>query len=150
MSSPPKGAKVIPITRGFRKAAAANRPAPVPGHGAPLQQMLDRLHPRVRAVLVERAGKWEFFERLRDDPAARSILAEIELPDLLGILSRAYRKEEVGQRITISPWPGFDLAVLLRDGKPRYAACFDAETSIYLAEEILPKVARFFDDGLVE
>jgi hypothetical protein len=112
--------------------------------------MLDRLHPRVRAVLVERAGKWEFFERLRDDPAARSILAEIELPDLLGILSRAYRKEEVGQRITISPWPGFDLAVLLRDGKPRYAACFDAETSIYLAEEILPKVARFFDDGLVE
>lgn len=145
MSSSNKGAKVIPITRGFRSGKARPAPAP-PRYEAPLRQFLDGLHSRVRAVLVARQGKWQFLERVRDEPGSCSVLAEIALPDLLAILARTGTRHEDGERITMSPWPGFDLAVMLRDGKPRYAACFDKETSIYIAEATLPVIARFFDE----
>ena len=141
--SPDKG-KVIPITRGFRRSARLSEPAP-PNFANPVAAMLASLHPRVRAVLVARRGKWEYFERVRQEDGTRSVLQDVPLAELLAILARAVDRRHEGQRITISPWPGFDLAVLLRDGKPRYAACFDPDTSAYVAEETLPVVARFFD-----
>ncbi|MDZ7637445.1 MAG: hypothetical protein U5J83_04220 [Bryobacterales bacterium] len=147
MSSSSKRAKVIPITRGFRNAAKARPVPPPPRYEEPLQQLLDGLHSRVRAVLVAKKDQWQFLERVRDEPGSRSVLAEIALPDLLAILARAATREEDGERVTISPWPGFDLAVMLRDGKPCYAACFDPETSIYIAESTLPGIARFFDQA---
>jgi hypothetical protein len=145
MSSSHKGAKVISITRGFRAAPKARVAEDTPAALTPLQRMLAELDPRVRAVLVARKEKWQFLERVRDDKASRSVLADIALPDLLAILARASRRGDDGQRITISPWPGFDLAVMLRDGRPCYAACFDPDTSIYVAEETMPRIARFFD-----
>lgn len=157
MPESPNNAKVISITRGFGKAKkAASSPAPVAGvpaaipaetpREAALRQLLDGLHSRVRAVLVAREGKWQFLERIREDPASRSVLSEIALPDLLAILDRSGVRGEEGERITISPWTGFDLAILLRDGRPHCAACFDEGTSIYVAEAALPEIARFFDE----
>lgn len=147
MSSSPKSAKVIPITRGFRNAVKARPSEAPPRYEAPLQRLLDELHPRVRAVLVARQREWQFLERVRDEPGSRSVLAEIELPELLAILARTGTRDEDGERITMSPWPGFDLAVMLRDGKPCYAVCFDQETSIYIAEATLPRIACFFDEA---
>jgi hypothetical protein len=146
MTTPHKGAKVISITRGFRAAPKARVAVEAPPEETPLQRMLAELDPRVRAVLVARKEKWQFLERVRDDRESRSVLADIALPDLLAILARASRRGDDGQRITISPWPGFDLAVMLRDGRPCYAACFDPDTSIYVAEETMPRIARFFDE----
>lgn len=145
MSNPSKGAKVIPITRGFRHRKPEAVPD-LPSHDDPLRQFLAGLHPRVRAVLVAKRGNWQFLERARDEPGSCSVLAEIALPDLLAILARAGAPGEDGERITLSPWPGFDLAVMLRDGKPCYAACFVKETSVYIAEAALPEIARFFDE----
>jgi hypothetical protein len=147
MTDLPKRAKVIPITRGFRKPPKPASAATGPAEETPLQQMLAGLHPRVRAVLVARRGKWQFLERVGDEPTSQSILARIALPDLLGILAKAARPGDDGQRVTVSPWPGFDLAILLRDGVPCYAACFDPETSVYVAEETMPRIAAFFDQS---
>ena len=144
MSSPNKGAKVIPITQGFRNRKAAPV-SEIPRREDPLRQFLDGLDCRVRAVLVEKQGQWQFLERASDEPGSCSVLAQISLPDLLAILARTGVRGEDGERITLSPWPGFDLAVMLRDGKPCYAVCFVKETSIYIAEATLPVVARFFD-----
>ncbi len=145
MSSSNKGAKVIPITRGFRNREAA----PVseePYHDDPLRRFLDGLDFRVRAVLVEKQGKWQFMERASDGPDERVAFAEKALSGLSAILARIGVRGEEGERITLSPLPGFDLAVMLRDGKPCYAVCLAKETSVYIAEATLPMVARYFDE----
>lgn len=141
---------VIPITRGYRKTKPGGEASRLPGPPQPardsvLSELLDGLHPRVRAVLISREGKWQFLERLQENPPSRSVLSDISLPDLLSVLDRSGVRSEEGERMTVSPWPGFDLAILLRDGKPCYAACFDEGTSIYIAEATLPEIARFFD-----
>ncbi len=141
-----KSAKIIPITRGFRRREVEPVPEATP-QDDPLRQFLAGLHARVRAVLVAKQGKWQFLERASDLPESGSVLAEIALPDLLAILARTGLRGEEGERITLSPWPGFDLAVMLRDGKPCYAACFEKETSVYIAEATLPVIARYFDEA---
>ena len=144
MSSSSKGAKVIPITRGLRN----RKGVPVseePRQDDPPRQFLSGLDFRVRAVLVEKQGKWQFLERASDEPEDRGVLAEKALSGLSAILSRIAVRGEEGERITLSPLTGFDLAVMLRDGKPCYAVCLAKETSVYIAEATLPVVARYFD-----
>ena len=145
MTDSPENAKVIPITRGGRRSARSRQPAISPPRDKSTLGMLAGLHPRVRAVLVAQRGKWEYFERIRESDDTRSVLQDVSLRELLKMLDRAASPGQIGQRITVSPWPGFDLAVLLRDGRPLYAACFDPDTSVYIAESTLPEVARFFD-----
>jgi hypothetical protein len=52
-------------------------------------------------------------------------------------------------RITLSPWKDFDLALMLRNGKARFALVLEPGTSIYVAEDTLPAVASVFvvDEG---
>ncbi|MCW5962848.1 MAG: hypothetical protein KIT83_02325 [Bryobacterales bacterium] len=175
MEDSSQGGKVIPFARGLKKGqsrqAERRQPDVIPKPGKlPLTRMLESLHPRVQAVLVAREGKWELFERGGECSQRRSILATISLPELLRILEKSSASASVAflaqgpqvlqaprrpedhplmrdQRITLSPWPGFDLALLLREGTPRYALCLDPDTSIYVAEEALPQVARFFDEA---
>lgn len=175
MEDSSQGGKVIPFARGLKKGqtrrAERLQPAPVPEPARlPLNRMLESLHPRVQAVLVARDGKWELFERGPESGPRRSILATISLPELMRILEKSSASASVAflaqgppvlqaprrpedhplmrdQRITLSPWPGFDLALLLRQGAPRYALCLEPDTSIYVAEEALPQVALFFDEA---
>lgn len=150
--------KVIPFRRGAPRTAIPR--ATAAGGGAarlPLEQMLDSLHPRVRAVLVLRNSKWELYERQPSGAPRPGILETIPLPDLLTILAKSAAAPSPAsggghalagsatERITLSPWPGFDLALLLRDGAPVYGLCLEPDTSIYAAEEALPAVARYFD-----
>ncbi len=145
MPSSSKGAKVIPITRGFRNRETA----PVSEahrHDDPLRQFLHGLDFRVRAVLAEKQGKWQFLERASDEPDDGGVIEEKALSGLSATLARIGTCDEEGERITLVPLPGFDLAVMLRDGKPCYAVCLAKETSIYIAEATLPAIARYFDE----
>ncbi len=156
-------ASTSPPTSNGLRPEAGNTPLPPRD---PLTRMLESLHPRVQAVLVLRDGKWGFYER--ESATGRSVLATTTLPELLQILDKSSTSASVSilaqspsvlqaprrpqdhptmrnQRITLSPWPHFDLALLLREGIPRYALCLHPGTSIYVAEEALPMVAEFFD-----
>jgi hypothetical protein len=136
------------------------------GRGIP--RLLEALHPAIVAVLVARERTWELFERQNDDNESVGILDRIPLTDLLGILGKSAANAMAAQRaatppvlqapdtmklhpaahsdrITLSPWQAFDIALLLREGKPRFALLLEPGTSIYVAEESLPMVAAFFE-----
>lgn len=165
MPAESQGAKVIPITRGFRRPAQPVPPPPEDS-GSAANPLLASLHPCVQALLVARGDEWEVFER------GDGILSRVPLPDLLLILKKsavnatladlaqvppilqaprspADRPTMQSDRITVSPWPDFDLALMMREGKALYAACLEPGTSIYVAEETLSAVVRYFD-GLPE
>ncbi len=162
-----RNAKVISITRGARRPCEPLVPFAHPGSTSGPAPFLSSLHHAVLAVLVAREGKWEVFERDRAD-ASLPVLARVSLTDLLLILDKsaagvapagladvpailqAPRRHgewplAQAERITVSPWQEFDLVLMIRDGRPCYAACLEPGTSIYVSEETVQAVARFFD-----
>ncbi|MCU0228913.1 MAG: hypothetical protein MUF01_14870 [Bryobacterales bacterium] len=169
------GARKPPATKAAPQpftppSASAPGSLPTMPAGDPLTRMLDSLHPRVQAVLVRRDGAWGFYERQGATGRRRGVLASTSLSELLQILDKSSASASVAilaqppsvlqpprkpedhptmrqERITLSPWPHFDLALLLREGVPHYAICLDPGTTIYVAEEALPVVARFFDQS---
>lgn len=157
----PLAPKPLVLSRDRRSAPASSIHSSVAG-------LLDSMHPSVLALLVAYDDSWELFERSDGARPGSGILCTVSFTELMRILSKSAANalarclaeqppilQAPGNlrdhpalhqdRITVSPWRGFDLALMLRDGNPRFALCLAPDTSVYVAEEALPRVARHFD-----